>query len=108
MSDGRIHNGGSRQGAGRKKGVRNKRTQALIIQAETGGVMPLDVMLHAMRKALEEGDLDAAHGRACDAAPYLHSKLKAVATVTNPLDLRKLTDEQLQLALCFLESLEGT
>lgn len=47
--------GGKREGAGRKKGLPNKRTQELVARAEAGGVMPIDVLLGDMRMYHTEG-----------------------------------------------------
>jgi hypothetical protein len=70
--------GGRRAGAGRKPGVANKRTRAIVAAAAAEGVMPLEVMLQAMRAAHAAGDLAAAAAFAKDAAPYLHPKLASV------------------------------
>jgi hypothetical protein len=43
--------GGKRNGAGRRKGERNKRTERAIAKAEAEGILPLDVMLDNMRWA---------------------------------------------------------
>jgi hypothetical protein len=90
--------GGAREGAGRKKGGRNRRrakgADDLLIDA---GVTPLAVMLEAMRASYEsyqsskeKADLHQAALYAKDAAPYCHPKLANVS-----VDLSGLTDEQL-------------
>jgi hypothetical protein len=87
--------GGKREGAGRKKGVPNKRSEKAIEIAEKTGIMPLDFALEGMRfhhdiitrerakgKDADEKVIRAefAAGRvyASDAAPYLHAKLQAI------------------------------
>lgn len=69
--------GGKRPGAGRKKGASTKRTRKtnkLAEQAAGEGVLPLQVMLEAMRAHHTAGDLDKAAAIAKDAAPYVHTK----------------------------------
>ena len=70
--------GGARQGAGRKQGAATRRTRAIADQAAEHGVLPLDVMLEAMRTHHAAGDLDKAAVFAKDAAPYLHARLQSV------------------------------
>lgn len=90
---------GSRPGehrGGRKKGVKNKATiereranAALLEQAKSAGISPLEVMLGHMREqhalalaATEPGarqrHMAAATMAAKDAAPYIHPRLNAV------------------------------
>ena len=66
--------GGRPRRAGRKPGVANKRTRA-IAAAAAEGLLPLQVMLEAMRSAHARGDLAAAAAFAKDAAPYCHPRL---------------------------------
>jgi len=87
--------GGSRPGAGRKKGEPNKRTAEVQRAVEESGVTPLEFMLGIMRKADLGPDVDPAVAIAHQAmrfeaakaaAPYVHAKLSSVeltATVTN-------------------------
>jgi hypothetical protein len=70
--------GGSRSGAGRKKGSTTKRTREIAEQAFSDGITPLEVMLTAMRRHAEANDWDAAAEVAKNAAPYMHPKLAAV------------------------------
>lgn len=70
--------GGKRQDAGRKPGSATRRTRAIADLAAEEGVLPLDVMLDAMRTHHAAGDLDRAAAVAKDAAPYLHPRLSAV------------------------------
>lgn len=75
---------------GRRKGVRNKRTTALVNKVEAEGITPLEYMLAVMREPEptqrddEEGALfvaryfgwrDRAFEAAKAAAPYVHPKL---------------------------------
>jgi hypothetical protein len=68
--------GGKRNGAGRKKGVPNKRTAELQAQVEASGLTPLEFLLNIMRDGVNEPrDRMAA---AIAAAPYVHAKLASV------------------------------
>src|SRR5436305_921623 len=67
--------GGRREGAGRSRGSRGKRTQASIAQAETLGPTPLEVLLESMHAARAEGERAEAVECAKAAAPYIHPKL---------------------------------
>lgn len=86
--------GGKRPGAGRKAGVRNKRTAELLDAVQAQGVTPLDFMLNIMRSDPPKGagtiELLAHRERQFEAAkaaaPYVHAKLQNVemnANVTN-------------------------
>lgn len=75
--------GGARPGAGRKKGVPNKRTAATQKAVADSGITPLDFMLDIMRGECPKG-ADAAgqiafaamrFEAAKAAAPYVHPKL---------------------------------
>ena len=72
--------GGVREGAGRKKGIPNKKTAKVIKQIEQSGLTPLAYMLQVMRDETQEPPIrmDAAKS----AAPYTHARL---ATVENRL-----------------------
>ena len=73
--------GGKRAGAGRKKGQVSKETEqrkAIAMQALSEGISPLDVMLGAMRKSWDAGQMKEAAKFAVDAAPYVHPRLAAV------------------------------
>lgn len=68
--------GGKRPGAGRKKGVPNKRTAELQAAVEANGITPLEFLLSIMRDGVNEPkDRMAA---AIAAAPYVHAKLAAI------------------------------
>lgn len=68
--------GGTRPGAGRPAGVRNKKTSARLEAIAASGDTPLDYLLGVMRDAANElaTRLDAAKA----AAPYIHARLSAV------------------------------
>lgn len=70
--------GGSREGAGRKKGSTTQKTQEIAEKAFEDGVTPLEVMLEAMREHYALKDYDKAAAFAKDAAPYVHPRLAAV------------------------------
>lgn len=73
--------GGKRPGAGRKKGSQTKRTRktnAIAQQAAGEGVLPLTVLLEAMRSHYAAKNLDRAAELAKDAAPYVHPKRASV------------------------------
>lgn len=68
--------GGKREGAGRKPGVRNKKTKEVIAAVEATGITPLEYLLSVMR---DEGTEQNVRMQAAQsAAPYCHSKLAAV------------------------------
>lgn len=101
--------GGKRPGAGRKPGVARKTTEAIIEdQRARREVMPLSVMLRAMREALHAGDLDKAHNYAKDAAPYVHPKLASTEVkVEDNRDATDMSDAELA-AVIAAGSSEGT
>ena len=68
--------GGKREGAGRKAGIRNKKTAAVLEAVEASGITPLEYMLQVMRDPSNETSmrLDAAKS----AAPYVHAKLSSI------------------------------
>lgn len=75
---------GTRVG-GRQKGAKNKATIArekghaeIVAAAAAAGVMPLEVMLGAMRDAWAKDDKAGAANFAKDAAPYIHPRLAAI------------------------------
>lgn len=70
--------GGKREGAGRKPGTANLKTREIANKALQEGITPLEVMLAAMRKAYDAGDMKEAATFAKDAAPYVHPRLAAV------------------------------
>jgi hypothetical protein len=68
--------GGSRIGAGRKKGSPNKATAERQAEVAASGETPLDYMLRIMRD--EATDKSRRDDMAKASAPYVHSKLAAV------------------------------
>ena len=77
-----MSRGGARPGAGRKKGVPNRKTAEVLERASAKGELPLDYMLRTMR----DGSVDPRRRdeMAKAAAPYLHSKLVAKETLDFP------------------------
>ncbi len=74
--------GGTRPGAGRKKGSLGRRTigrQLIRDQAIKLDITPLEVMLTTMRQHWLEGRLSDACTVARDAAPYVHRKLASMS-----------------------------
>jgi hypothetical protein len=81
--------GGRRPGAGRKPGAATKKSREIANVAAANGIMPLEVMLNAMRAqwlvAAPDGvtvkDAEAAlvaAKLAGDAAPYIHPRLSSI------------------------------
>jgi hypothetical protein len=57
--------------------------------------MPLEVMLEAMRQYWAQGEWDRAAAIAKVAAPYVHPRLSSIEEKPAPIDVTKLTDEEL-------------
>lgn len=70
--------GGKREGAGRKAGQPNRKTQAVAAQAIAEGITALEVMVNAMRWHHYAGRYDDAARVARDVAPYMHPRLAAI------------------------------
>lgn len=77
--------GGSRPGAGRKKGSATKKTREIANKAAATGITPLEVMLLTMRREWRKYTRDkspesaqAALSAAQLAAPYMHPRLASV------------------------------
>src|SRR3954451_15409963 len=90
--------GGLREGAGRPRGSRGKRTQEAVAKAETLGPTPLEVLLESMHAARAEGARSEAVDCAKAAAPYLHSKLAPTslpAPVHEEMDYSVLSETEL-------------
>lgn len=68
--------GGRRPNAGRKRGAVTKRSAATANKLAESGVLPLEILVTAMRDAWKACDVEAACSLARDAAPYFHAKLK--------------------------------
>lgn len=67
--------GGKREGAGRKKGVPNKKTQEQVDAIKATGLTPLEYFasIYQDEEQTESTRLDAAKA----AAPYIHPKLSS-------------------------------
>ena len=96
--------GGPREGAGRPRGSRGRRTKNSITKAEALGPTPLEVLLESMHAARAEGERAEAVECAKAAAPYVHPKLASISPPTpvhEPLDYDVLSDTELdQLEKC--------
>ena len=68
--------GGAVPGAGRKKGVPNKKNQELLEKVASEGITPLQYMLNIMRDTTAEPLVRSDMAKA--AAPYIHPKLSSV------------------------------
>ena len=68
--------GGRREGAGRKPGVPNRKTQALQEQIAAQGLTPLDYLMSLVRN--DGADLAVRLDAAKAAAPYVHPRLAAI------------------------------
>lgn len=81
-----VGRGGSRKGAGRKKGTANLKTREIANKAAAAGITPLEYMLDVMRAeppdGLEPREMLAAvtlrFEAAKAAAPYIHPRLQAI------------------------------
>jgi hypothetical protein len=95
--------GGKREGAGKPKGATAKRTQEAVEKALAIGITPLEVMLMAMKDALDKGELKEASNFAKDAAPYCHAKLASTEVkATVDATISKATKEQKDAAVAAL------
>jgi hypothetical protein len=107
--------GGRREGAGRPRGAKTVRRTAAIRERERRSkeILPLEVMLEAMRDAHKSGNYAAAAAYAKDVAPYMHAKLQAIAHSgpnSGPIDINLggLSDAQLTTLIAALGPLAGT
>jgi hypothetical protein len=102
--------GGPREGAGRPRGSRGKRTRDSIAKAEALGPTPLEVLLVSMHAARAEGERAEAVEYASIAAPYVHPKVTpspASAPVYDEPDYSVLSDAELeQMEKLFSKALE--
>ena len=74
--------GGRREGAGRPRGSRGRRTREAVAKAEALGPTPLEVLLELMHVARAEGERAEAVECAKAAAPYVHPKLAPTSPPT--------------------------
>jgi hypothetical protein len=90
--------GGKREGAGRKRGsVTRKKTRDVVEKhVLSGKVAPLEVLLTAMERSFKQEDYETAARYAEKAAPYCHARLSSVEHKKPPIDLSKLSDDELQ------------
>ena len=81
-------NGGKRPGAGRPKGLPNKKrriTEEIANKFLASGKMtPLEVMLEVMEHGLKTQDISLAMSAANSAAPYVHARLAATTISGDP------------------------
>jgi hypothetical protein len=103
--------GGPREGAGRPRGSRGKRTRDSIAKAEALAPTPLEVLLESMHAARAEGERAEAVEYASIAAPYVHPKVTpspASAPVYDEPDYSVLSDAELeQMENCFRRRLSN-
>lgn len=73
--------GGKRQGAGRPKGMPNKKTEAVIQAIQETGMTPLEYLtsIYQSEAVDEKSRIEAAKA----AAPYVHAKLSNVEMNSN-------------------------
>lgn len=92
--------GGSRPGAGRKKGSVTKATvyrQEMLARATADGITPLEVMISAMRNAWAQNNIEEALQAAVHAAPYVHPRLAASqVTLDDKRSAEQFTDAELE------------
>ena len=68
-----MPSGGKRPGAGRPRGSKANKTQAIVIAAMAEGITPLEFMLGIMRD--ETVDAGVRMDMAKASAPYMHARL---------------------------------
>lgn len=68
--------GGVRPGAGRRPGIKNRKTVESMEAVKASGLTPLDYMLSILRD--ENAAPDARFSAATAAAPYCHPRLAAI------------------------------
>lgn len=84
--------GGKREGAGRPKGAKNKKTEEQIAAVQETGITPLEYLLEVMRDESRD-DKDRTEA-AKAAAPYVHPKLTSTELNANlSLDHESALDE---------------
>jgi hypothetical protein len=88
--------GGKRPGAGRKPTVATERDHATTTRPDSDISKPLEVMLEAMREHWAQGEWDQAAAIAKLAAPYVHPRLASIEQKVSPIDVTKLSDEELE------------
>jgi hypothetical protein len=91
-----MHRGGKNLGSGRKMGTRTKLDHASVERPAPDISKPLEVMLEAMRQHWAQGQWERAAAIAKLAAPYVHPRLSSIEQKPAPIDVTKLTDEELE------------
>ena len=93
--------------AGRKEATTKRVARAKAAKISTDGdVLPLDVMVEAMREAYRRKDLKEAAAYAKEAAPYLHPKLSSIEA-KHRHDFSKLSDDELDAELAAFGAVAG-
>ncbi|MCT2538759.1 hypothetical protein [Sedimentimonas flavescens] len=70
--------GGKREGAGRPKGSRMRRSDALAEKIVAAGLCPVDALIRLAERAENEGDLGQAIGAWKSILPYIYPRPKSV------------------------------
>lgn len=83
--------GGAMPGAGRPKGVPNKRTLEFQKKVEDSGLTPVEFLLQIMRD--EDEELPVRMSAAEKVAPYVHAKLSSVTMTANIRTHEDMLDE---------------
>ena len=78
MASGVNTHGGKREGAGRPKGSRMRRSDALAEELISAGKCPVKALVRLAEQAEAEGDIGQAIGAWKSILPYLHAKPKAI------------------------------
>lgn len=76
MTEPKKKTGGARAGAGRPKGVPNKKTTEQAAAVAASGITPLEFLLKVMRDSKKTLDLRIDAAKA--AAPYVHARLGSI------------------------------
>jgi hypothetical protein len=93
-----MSKGGPREGAGRPRGSRGKRTREAVAKAESLGPTPLEVLLESTHATRAEGERAEAVDCAKAAAPYVHPKVAPTSPpppVQEAVDYSLLSDTEL-------------
>ncbi|WP_117196403.1 hypothetical protein [Rhizobium terrae] len=107
-----MSRGGTREGAGRKRGAPNKATQERQRKVAESGITPLDYMLQVMRDS--KADSGRRDEMAKAAAPYVHPKLASMQHTgrgggpIQTVDLTQMSDDDLARLEAIFGPLAGT
>lgn len=88
--------GGKDPRSGRKLGSTTHVDRGVVDRPASPISMPLEVMLEVMREHWAEGQWDQAAAIAKLAAPDVHPRLASIEQKASPIDLTKLTDDELE------------